>query len=68
MNRYVQSIYSARILVTALFLATPIHAQDAEVYKTTLRPHWFADNTRFWYRNDLSEGAREFILVETEQG
>jgi dipeptidyl aminopeptidase/acylaminoacyl peptidase len=34
------------------------------VYKTKITPHWFADNTKFWYRNDL-QNAKEFILVDT---
>src|SRR5207302_1480125 len=29
---------------------------------------WFATNTQFWYRNDLRDGAREFILVDAEKG
>lgn len=31
-------------------------------------PHWFADNTRFWYRNDVGKGAWEFVLVDAERG
>jgi len=38
------------------------------VYKDRVRPHWFADNTRFWYRNELRDGKREFILVDAEAG
>jgi dipeptidyl aminopeptidase/acylaminoacyl peptidase len=38
------------------------------MYKSQVTPHWFADNTRFWYRNDLSGGAKEFILVDAEKG
>jgi len=38
------------------------------VYKYRVTPHWFANNTRFWYRNDLRNGAREFILVDAEKG
>jgi len=38
------------------------------MYKSQVTPHWFADNTRFWYRNELSGGAKEFILVEAEKG
>ncbi|HVV99727.1 MAG TPA: prolyl oligopeptidase family serine peptidase, partial [Planctomycetaceae bacterium] len=30
-------------------------------------PHWIGDG-RFWYRNDLRGGAREFVLVVPEQG
>src|SRR5262245_44926855 len=40
----------------------------ANVFKAEITPHWFADNTRFWYRNDLRGGAKEFILVDAENG
>jgi dienelactone hydrolase len=36
-------------------------------YKTQITPHWFHNNTRFWYRNDLREG-KEFILVDASAG
>jgi dipeptidyl aminopeptidase/acylaminoacyl peptidase len=42
--------------------------QAGGVYKAQIAPHWFHDNTRFWYRNDLRGGAREFILVDAERG
>jgi len=38
------------------------------MYKAQVTPNWFANNTKFWYRNDLSGGAKEFILVDTERG
>lgn len=38
------------------------------VYKAQLTPHWLADGVRFWYRNDLRGGTREFILVDAEKG
>ncbi len=37
-------------------------------YKGQITPHWFAENTCFWYRNDLSGGTREFILANAGQG
>jgi dipeptidyl aminopeptidase/acylaminoacyl peptidase len=40
----------------------------AQVYKSQITPHWFANSTRFWYRNDLRGAEREFILVEVEPG
>jgi hypothetical protein len=43
-------------------------AGDALVAKTRITPHWFNQNNRFWYRNDLPGGKREFILVDTEDG
>ncbi|MCX6925608.1 MAG: prolyl oligopeptidase family serine peptidase [Verrucomicrobia bacterium] len=38
------------------------------VYKAQVTPHWVQNNTRFWYRNDLRDGAKEFILVDVEKG
>src|SRR5438045_1948684 len=29
------------------------------IYKGSVTPHWFADNTRFWYKNDLRGGNKE---------
>ncbi|MEJ2701528.1 MAG: DPP IV N-terminal domain-containing protein, partial [Sedimentisphaerales bacterium] len=39
-----------------------------KVFKARVNPHWFGDNARFWYRNDLPDGEREFILVDAERG
>ncbi len=41
---------------------------DALVSKARITPHWFHQNNRFWYRNDLAAGKREFILVDAEDG
>ena len=45
------------------------------VYKDRITPNWFTirmpDGTHdacFWYRNDLSDDTREFILVNAEKG
>ena len=38
------------------------------VFKAQISPHWFADGSGFWYRNDLRAGAREFILVDAHRG
>ncbi len=38
------------------------------VFKDRVSPHWFHDNTRFWYRNDLRGGTAEFIVVDAERG
>jgi dipeptidyl aminopeptidase/acylaminoacyl peptidase len=38
------------------------------VFKGQITPHWFQNNTRFWYRNDLRGGTREFVVVDAEQG
>jgi len=43
-------------------------AGPRRVFKDRVAPHWFHDDTRFWYRNDLKDGAKEFILVDAERG
>src|ERR1035441_1691233 len=43
-------------------------APERGVYKARINPHWFQNDTRFWYRNDLKGGAKEFILVDAERG
>ena len=39
-----------------------------KTYKLKVDPHWFDKEHHFWYRNDLREGAKEFVVVETEKG
>jgi dipeptidyl aminopeptidase/acylaminoacyl peptidase len=72
----------ALCIASSALLATPILAQQQDspqqrrgagfamqgVYKYRVTPHWFHDNTRFWYRNDLRGGAREFIVVDADAG
>jgi dienelactone hydrolase len=38
------------------------------VYRSRVAPQWFANETKFWYRNDLAGGTKEFILVDAEKG
>lgn len=35
--------------------------------KGRITPHWFAGDRCFWYRNDLSDGTKEFVLVDAEE-
>ncbi len=43
-------------------------AGDGLVSKARIVPHWFHQNNRFWYRNDLGGGKREFIVVDADDG
>lgn len=48
-------------------LTTPIQtdaAPPARAYRDKVQPHWFADNTRFWYRIDVAPDAYQFVLVD----
>ncbi len=38
------------------------------VYKDSIDPNWIEDEPRFWYRNDLRDDTKEFILVDAEKG
>jgi dipeptidyl aminopeptidase/acylaminoacyl peptidase/uncharacterized protein (DUF885 family) len=45
--------------------------EGMRVYRDGITPRWFADNTRFWYRNDTQVNAitgKEFVLVDTVKG
>jgi len=54
----------------------PLQAQPGQrtrpgeglVFKARITPHWFDHDSRFWYRNDLAAGAREFVVVDAEKG
>ena len=54
------------------FLCSIISASAAEntprAYKERITSHWFQDNTRFWYQNDLPDGAKEYIVVDAQRG
>lgn len=41
---------------------------QGKVFRDKVTPHWFANHTRFWYRNDLAGERREFIVVDAEAG
>ena len=62
-------------VVIVLFTAEAAPAQrqgrgqfQGGVYKSRIEPHWFQDNTRFWYRNDLPGGRKEFVVVDAQAG
>ena len=38
------------------------------VYKSRITPHWSEDGNHFWYRNDLADGQKEYILVDAVKG
>jgi dipeptidyl-peptidase 4 len=39
-----------------------------KVCRARVEPHWLPDNRRFWYRVDLPEGKKQFLIVDTEKG
>ena len=61
---------SMLILVAACFAISASDIADAQprAYRDRVEPHWFADQSRFWYRVDLKDGAKEFIEVNASTG
>ncbi len=39
-----------------------------KVIRDRVVPHWLGGNDRFWYRVDLADRAREFVVIEAAQG
>jgi dipeptidyl-peptidase-4 len=39
-----------------------------KVFRASVSPNWFAGGKRFWYRNDLADDRREFIVVDATAG
>jgi dipeptidyl-peptidase-4 len=58
----------AGLCVVLLAAAGAAAAPAPRLYQSSVRPHWFDGNNRFWYRNELRGGGREFILVDAERG
>lgn len=59
------SIFSAAV---CLALLTEISsAQTPQVYRDRVEPHWFANNTMFWYRVRLPRNQSEFVLVDVQK-
>ncbi|MBN9520542.1 prolyl oligopeptidase family serine peptidase [bacterium] len=61
------------------YVPTPADLADADrraarpqapprVYRDKVAPNWFAGGAKFWYRNDLKAGAKEFVLVDAVEG
>ncbi len=39
-----------------------------KVFRARVQPNWFDNGAKFWYRNDLPGGAREFVMVDAAKG
>jgi dipeptidyl aminopeptidase/acylaminoacyl peptidase len=62
-----------RILAAIFCIVTTLHAVAApRVYRDKITPHWLGnaekESRAFWYRVDLANGRREFVLVDAERG
>ncbi len=39
-----------------------------QVFRDRVAAHWSKDGNRFWYRVDVGQGKKEFLLVDAESG
>lgn len=80
LNSYFRAIMAALLLGAAVSAPAQGTHSDYEranklrdltrnrVFKARVKPHWLAGNSRFWYRNDLPGGSRQFVLVDAVEG
>lgn len=54
--------------VAAQSINTPPLRPEPKIYRDRIEPHWFSGNNKFWYRLDLAQGQREFVLVDAVKG
>lgn len=63
------AVFAALFLSVGVRLALTQPARPSpKVYRDRIEPHWLEGNTKFWYRLDLPERKRQFILVDAEEG
>lgn len=49
-------------------VASEAASAHPQVYRGRVEPQWVGDQTKFWYRVDLSHGRREFLIVDAAAG
>ncbi len=55
---------AALLLLCAVTAPLRAATSSPRVYMDRVEAHWFGDNDRFWYRRDLPDGRREFVVVD----
>ena len=56
------------VLCLAGFCLLQPSALGGKIYKSRINPNWAPDDSHMWYRNDLAQGAREYVLVDLKKG
>ncbi len=59
--------FTNRFILFILMITSLAGNVNAQVYKSQIKPQWSADNSHFWYRNDLAQGQQEFVLVDLKK-
>src|SRR5436190_930824 len=65
------SVTRAILVIAVALCCSSGRAAEKEgprVYRDHVTPHWIANNTRFWYQNDLPGGVSEIIVIDAVSG
>ena len=60
-----------RLLIFLGVIAATTFAQQRSAprtYRDKVEPHWLPGGDSFWYRNDLPDGKKEYVLVDAVKG
>src|SRR5262245_27732952 len=66
-NSCVRRVFLVAAALASALITSPSCCAEQGVYKAELEPHWLAESSQFWYRNELSGGVREYWLVDAEK-
>jgi len=71
-NKPPQALARLPFVLVVVLLAGPIFGTGmvhaARVYKERIVPNWSEDGSHLWYRNDLSKGVKEYVLIDLQKG
>src|SRR5690349_17190055 len=66
------------LMVVLTLIASAVHGQSSQkgppnrIYRDKVEPHWFAgangQTNQFWYRVELPDNGRQFVLVNAREG
>src|SRR5688572_9564586 len=58
------------LAVVQSVVAQPTNTSERprKIFRDKVEPHWFAENSKFWYRLDLADGEREFVRFDSVHG
>jgi dipeptidyl aminopeptidase/acylaminoacyl peptidase len=56
------------LLIVVCLAVFSARGAEGKVYRDRVNPHWYGNNSKFWYENDLAGGVKEFVVVDAERG
>lgn len=56
------------VWIGLVVLSVLAQSSTPTIYRSEIEPHWFLNDSHFWYRNDNPGGTREFVVVDALNG